>query len=1203
MDRSTRQALLAEVWNAEGIEALLSLLARSRVVRDHQIIHELHEQSVECERTAPEVAAQLHRVAGLLAELHAGLRAAETIDDLRALMAWQAEVSWRQSSAMHVLMAAIAATADDPGQWPWRLERLPLLQAQLDRLLDTVRGLVDVPGAERRRQLEDDPRLRWPVLPAWLAARHARGDEDAPAFGRLAEHVQVWQRMPSPATSSPAQGRRLEVAVLAEVMELWHRLDPLLDQTCGALGAEVVTGQRSLADALRAVVAGAESPERDVHRRMYLLFHLLDEPAVPIRRAALTACSRLVMSPDAEAFDRVERATLVQRWAAALELHWRVLPDPAVAIEAALRVLDKTLPSVLDGTTPRLAREMLLARARLLRRLAGWREGQLPEAVRAYAMALEQPDAEADPVGRARALGELAGLRGARRELDGAAHDRELRALYDEALGLLDDSVVVRARVLADYAVYLGRPLRPGVEDAEHALALADRAVTLLEGLPDSVREHPVVRGDEAEHRVVRGNLRLEVGTEPLEARRSAAVGDYGEALSRLGDGEDLLAGVVHLDLACVALAQAGRGRRDEQIQRAHRELAQAAQQLVALPVVHARAVVEHAMLSVRAAPDDPQVRERSIVAVEAALHRLPVGGDRVVRGRAEQQLGELYLRRGGPEDRARAAERFAAARGAFVEGGAARLAVEAARGYAEVQRWQHAEQGDPAGLTRGAVVLEQAALLAERRWAARRPGEPTEELVATLDGVFGDLVWFQAQLARPAEVVLHTVTRAKRHREILSVRVLQGRAQSVSMLAPAYFDPLARRLPAPPRAPGSRSGRSLTIEQTKSRVEAFAAANPEALALDLTVTRWGTVAVMVGAGEPTYGTVPLARQTVQRWVWGDEQAPGPGWWSSYVAYRDALAEGRADEAYEHEQAWRSAGKHLASALGLHLLEPVIDALGRPVAGRSLVIAAGPLSGLPLAAAHVGERVLAVLAKGVAQVASLARLPAGAVPAPRPERALCVLADPQAPEDTAVVEELADVVRLLASARAEVEVLATLGERRGAAVYQPSAKAQARATVGDEAPTVDAVLARIGRVGHLFYGGHGRSDGVMLIGGGGQPVPLHAEVIRQSPRWTPGSSVLISAATHHPPPVDDASLWSQLDALGEAGVSYVVVAGCALPRDLAREFSRGFYVYWALGRSIPEACSAALASVAGSDPSRFGAFMVWLGPGAPADTE
>lgn len=1206
MDRSTRQALLAEVWNAEGIEALLSLLARSRVVRDHEIIHELHEQSLECERTAPEVAVQLQRVAGLLAELHAGLRAAEGIDDLSGWLTWQAEVPWRQAAAMHELLAAVAAGVDDPAQWPWRLEQLPSLQAELDRLLGSVRALTDVAPAERSRRVEDDPRLRWPVLHAWLVARAGRDDPEASAFGRLAEHLQVWQRLQSTAADEPERGRSEEV-VLAEVMELWHRLDRALDQICGALGAEVVTGQRSLADALDAVVEGAESPERDLHRRLYLLFHLLDEPAVPIRRAALAACSRLVMSPDAQAFDRLTRGTLVQRWAAALELHWRVLPDPVATLEAALRVLDQTLPSVLDGAAPRLAREMLLARARLLRRLTGWREGQLPEAVRAYDMALGAPGDDADPIGRARALGELAGLRRGRRELDPVAQDRRVRALYDEALSLLGSSVVVRARVLADYAVYLAGPLRPGVEDGPHALALVDQAVVLLEGLPSAVREHPVVRGDEAEHRVTQGNLRLEVGIEPLTERRAAAVFDYQEALARLGEGEDLLGGLVHLNLACVALGQAGRGPRDESTQRALTELEQAVPQLVPLPVLHARALAERAMLAIRAVPDPAPVRERSIRELEAALQRLPAGSDRVVRGRVEQQLGELYLHREGSDDRRgsddriRAAERFAAARGAFVEGGAARLAVEAARGYAEVQLRLHAEQGDPAGLTRGAVVLEQAALLAEQRWAARRPGEPTEDLLATLDGVFGDLAWFQAQQGRPAPVVLHTVTRAKRHWAGLSVRVLQGRAGSASMLSPAYFDPLARRLRAPPPVPDKKAGRPMSAEQLRSRVEAFAVANPEASALDVTVTRWGTVVVMVDPQGPIYGTVPLARSTVQRWVWGHPDAPG--WWSYYLAYREALAAGQDARARQHEQAWRAAGAELALALGCELLVPVVSTLDRSLAGRLVIVAAGPLSGVPLAAAHMGDgKVLAGHAKGLAQVASLARLPAGSLPAPRPDRALCVLADPGGPsgggpaEGSAIVDELADVVRLLASARAEVEVLATRGERHGEAVFQFSAKTQARTTVGEE-PTVDAVLDRVGRVDHLFYGGHGRADGLMLVGGGGQPVPLHAEVIRQGPRWSPGSSVLVSAATRHPPPTDDASLWAQLDALGEAGVGFVVVAGGALPREVAREFTRGFYVYWALGRSIPEACVAALASVAGTDPSRFGDFMVWLGPG------
>ena len=375
--------MLAEVWNAEGVEALLLLMARTRVVREHELVQELHEQSVECQRTAPEVSAQLHRVAGQLTELHAGLRAAESIRELDDLLRWQAEAPWRLSDAMHGLLAAVAADRSAAESWPWRLDALPSLRAQLDRLLAAAGELIELPEDERHSRIEDEPGLHSPSLLAWLRAMVARGGDDAPRLQRLAEHVQAWQRMLAAEPAEPVH--RLEEAVLAELVELWHRLDPVLDRTCGALGAEIVTGQRPLLDALRTIVADAESPERAVHRRTVLLHHLLDEPMVSVRRAALVAYSRQVMSPDAQAFDRVARAALVQRWGAALELHWRVLPDPSIALEAALRVVEQTLPSVLDGTAPAAARELMFTRARLLRCLASWREGMLEDARMGFA--------------------------------------------------------------------------------------------------------------------------------------------------------------------------------------------------------------------------------------------------------------------------------------------------------------------------------------------------------------------------------------------------------------------------------------------------------------------------------------------------------------------------------------------------------------------------------------------------------------------------------------------------------------------------------------------------------------------------------------------------------------------------------------------------------------------------------------------------
>lgn len=1195
--------MLAEVWNAEGIEALLSLMARTRIIRDHELIQELHAQSVECEQTAPEVAAQLHRVAALLTELHAGLRAAESIADLVGLLRWQAQVPWRQSEAMHQLLAAVAKGAEGPEAWPWRLERVPMLRAEIDRLLAVAEGLTSRPVAERRDELRAEPDLLRPELQAWLRSRAALDDAQAARYARLAEHVRAWQRVGLDAAPDPgaragdpsARAGRLNEEVLAELMELWHRLDPALDRVSGVLGAEVVTGQRSVTEAMAAVVVGVDAVERRVHRQMVLLHHLLDEPMVPVRRAALVACSQLVMSPDAQAFERLPRAQLVRRWGAVLELHWRVLPDPPAALEAALRVVDHTLPSVLDGTAPQLACELLLTRARLLRRVAGWREGQLGEARRAYEMALDAPDARVDRVGRGRALAELAGLRRAQREAAAAVQDHDVRELYDQALELLEDAVLVRARVLADYGVYLARPLRTGGEDGTQAQALVRQAVELVASLPPAVRDHPLVRGDEAQHLVDQANVELEVGMRSLGERQAAAAAGYAQALERLGEGEELFAGVVHLDLACVSLAQVLRQDLGDALERTRRALEQAVHRLAPLPVLHARAVAELALLEARAAPDDEAMRERSIGALEAALLRLPLRSAQVVRGRLERQLGELYLARGGDDDLGRAAERFAAARGTFVAAGASRLSVEAARDYAEVQLRRYAAEGTPGLLTGGAVALEQAALVAEQRWAARRPHESMPELAAMLDGVYGDLAWFQAQLQRPAEQLLATVTRAKRFRATPSLRALRGRAERSSILDPAYFDPLVRRVPWPAVA-GRRASRRSTPSELRARVEQFAAAEPRALAVDLTLTRWGTVVVGVDAAGLRYGTIGLTRDRVRRWVWGEPTAPG--WWSSGLAHREARRRGDAVEAERWEQTWRAAGPVLARELGRHLLEPMATALSCSLAERTLVIAGGRLSGLPLAAGRVGAHALAQHVEGLARVGSLADLPPGPLPTARSSRALCVLASSvTGPEGDVMVEELSDVVRLLASARAEVEVLACRGEATGPAVYRPTqAKTRGRTVVSEQFPTIAAMLERVeAGVDHFYYSG----QGVPLDPRGGPSVGdrrVGVAALRQGIRWAPGSSVFVSSVGYEPP-LDDDDYWDLLHALGDGGVGYVIASGCPIDPEIAREFSRGFYLYWALGRSIPAAYCAALSNVAGGDPACTGALMVWLGSG------
>ena len=388
------------------------------------------------------------------------------------------------------------------------------------------------------------------------------------------------------------------------------------------------------------------------------------------------------------------------------------------------------------------------------------------------------------------------------------------------------------------------------------------------------------------------------------------------------------------------------------------------------------------------------------------------------------------------------------------------------------------------------------------------------------------------------------------------------------------------------------------------SESSAFAAANPGVLALDLTLTRWGTVAVGVSAEGLAYTTVPLSRETVRRWVWGDEPSGGPGWWALQLAHRSALDEGHAELAAAHERAWVEAGRELAGELGARLLEPVALGLDRTLAGQVLLLAPGRLSGLPFAAARVGGDPLVAHVRGLAQIASLAELPTGPLPCPRPRRALCVLADPgastpverDAGASAAPLEELHDVARLLASGQAEVEVLARVGEAVGEAAFRPTqARTRERTVVSPAPPTAEAVLERLADLDHLYHGGLGWGEGLLLLDGHGHVERLAAAQISAGPRWAPGSSVLLSAAAHLPPPVDEAVAWSLVRAFHDAGVGLVVLSIHPVTPALARELCRGFYLYWALGRSPLEAFTAALANLAGSDPSRVGGLVASLG--------
>lgn len=1181
--------MIAALWEAQGHEPLLELLAAEPKARSHDLVHVLHEQSLDCRPSAPEYSAQLERVAGLLSEIHAGLRAAEQIGSLRELLRWQCEATWRLTAGMERLLAARAA-ASDATQWPWEIARLPGLRAELDLLLDKARELRELSASQRRAQVEAEPRFGWSELHAWLVQRAGVGDSLAAGYGRLQLQIAAWQRLRTPDRMEERSGAiHFEIAVLGELMELWHRLDPALDRTCMQLRAELVAGTRSLVEAVQAVSVGVAEPVRRLHRRAYFLYHLLDQPSPSVRLAALDALAELAAVPEVATLGPVQRGIVSLRFATAVKLHWRILPEPLPGLMAAVRAVQECLPALLEGPAVRVTRDLLVLRARLLGLVAGWRDEELEPAIRAYEVALEHLDRDPDPTLRGRTLAELASLLRGRRSGDPAAQDLRIRELYREALGELADRVVIRARVLADHAVYLACPITGRApKDGELALRHAEQAAAVLAALPEAIRAHPLVRTEEAIASLTLGNVGLEVEVAAADVAREAAVAAYRRGLLGLEDSDELLAGLLHLGLALVALAAAP-GEQSDRLDVAREQLALAEPRLRSVPVAHARAVAERALLAVQADPEDEPVLRGALAEVEAALSRLPLGSDPVVRARVQYQLGDLYMLRDGPGDAARAAEQLAAARSALVDGGESRLAVEVARDFAESQIRLHADDGDPAALIRGEVVLEQASHLAERCWAGRSAAESkgsTARLAAMLDGVYGDLAWLRAKLERPAELVLQAACRAKWFRPSPSLRDLRGRANRSSMLSPQYLDPLARRVTGPPRdVRGPRGSLGPSPAELRTRVEAFGATNPGAVALDVSLTRWGTVVLSATEHGLGYASLPLTRETVRRWVWGDRETPG---W--YGRQRAAVASLGSSTEVPHNEQWMEANARLLAELGRRLLEPALAALGTSVRDRVLLIAPGRVCGLPLGAARIGGRPLVEEVGGLALVASLADLPGSALPSSKPERALCVVDEPTEVAAAVTAERLRDVIRLLSSGGAEVEVLARIGESTAAAAIGPmSAKIRDRTVLVDDLPSVSAVRLRVEVVDHLY------SSGLQLEGLGVEMGPDGRRSV--APAWRPGTSVMVGdeVAGDGEPTVP----WALVDALRRAGVGFVITPVGPVSGTFTHDFSRSFYLYWALGRSIPEACTAALVKVAGSDPHRLGSFVVVMGSIAP----
>lgn len=407
---------------------------------------------------------------------------------------------------------------------------------------------------------------------------------------------------------------------------------------------------------------------------------------------------------------------------------------------------------------------------------------------------------------------------------------------------------------------------------------------------------------------------------------------------------------------------------------------------------------------------------------------------------------------------------------------------------------------------------------------------------------IYADIAWCQATLHKPLRDLLSTLARSKGREFVAHAQELQLGSQSGETLR-EYADQLrvdsrlaerrqwqaARE--AKPDVPLDEVMRTSREEMrnielarrvifARPRVEneasvfdivsAFLDTHPKTIVLDITLSRWGTVAVLFGGKDTAWGaspqvlTLPLKTSKMLQ--------PIRDWLSSYFSYLKASAHDRATQRKD----WAEAADRLLDLLGPALMQPCLDKLADDATEFTLLIAGGRLAGLPLHAARLknGPYVVETLA-------SVEYLPNVSVLSPKPEQpvvttsALCVVSDPfeDLPSTTAECKDVADFLMQLG---AKVSILARSGKELGTAAFaQRGMAVSSGAEVLDANPTPARVAELLADKDHFFYSGHGTrsrgQSGLVLVGDDGKEVLLSEDEILSMPALRTKPLIVLSA--------------------------------------------------------------------------------------------
>jgi hypothetical protein len=1218
---SSRQQVLKQLWDAPKPHNVWVILEREGAARANDIAAELRREAEAVAIIKPSLSKRLSQIADEVDKVHDCVDSFAAIQSVTDLVALYRKYPVCHLATFNRLLGAFWLDALHDG----RTARVENLRHAMKLLSNTYVAVFLIQSANKMapevwaETIQNSEILRDPSFHEFLdqRARFAaqQNHSSAQSFAQMASYIRfcckvapVLTALKQAAASESESDAEvvLRVPISAEQAELWFLVNKEFAALASDLAGKVKLGASSLEDAVqRASTFRAadglpeiwdKSDDEEAKKTFFasaFLEHLLRLSSPDIIRQALDYYRGILNTAHWNRDDK--RGTFTLRCAKAHLDYWRYLSDPLPRLSEMAKEIEGALPLIDPERSPRLTRDLWIARARLLENVGIWQPEAYHLAAQAYEFGLSIPKIKHELEARGRALTDYANTLSRIKSTGDEYDDKKIIGLYEEALTMfkMDPSVVGRTLALSSLAIYLNERLEgERAANQERALALVQEAIDLFDTTSEEKadRQNDLVVRTLASAYLAKSNIirHREIG-DAYESLRSALDALH-SALDRLAGGhDDQLRGIIYFDMGHLNIelySMTGELSRARDAMYAYK---QAEALLQAFPREFSQALLGTAML-VSEVPElrSPSEIEESISTADKALGLLEKMNDLQALARAQACLGELHALRGAAGDFEAAIKHFEIARAKFLESGNYENAITAARRLSALHVQQFERDGKPDSVREAKKSLSNATEWIEQIWSQIDSVDWRYAVSDRFSSVYADIAWCQAILKEPADDIATAVARAKGREFLAHFQELRRSAQVGEDLG-EYVDQLRvesrvaerarwrasrevkpdlsvnlqmhatqqqleeidlrRRLLFPPPSPQNE-------QAPMDVVQAFLEVHPFAVIFDITVSRWGTVVFLAGgrgAGEFAgfkIEILPLKGTEVRRWV--------RQWSSAYIDYLTAKGPERQDARIR----WAEQTDTLLEELRTSLMEPCLNGLHDP--NLELIISAGRLAGLPLHAVPFSEGRCAMESVGTCTyVPNIAVLsPSGSKPE-QPGSALFVVSDLEA-DLAASAKECEAAAQQLKRAGTHVTLLAQIGDKSGMeALNLRGINAAEGIEVLQDPPTPLCLSKLLPQTDHFFYSGHGvrgsRESGLVLVGDDGKYSLLSEDDILSMHALRQRPIVVLSACETAMGGHGSSELFDVASCFLRVGARFVVGSLWVVVEDCATTFTAEFY--------------------------------------------